>query len=105
MRPKRTWEEMNCPPRPLIFEGWADYMADKLPSTFQWRPIDFPNTPPPIDTARLYYRVGWTALALWDGKIYFVDEILGFDAMVDLLRSRVPRFICYLSLTRDFGYE
>jgi hypothetical protein len=80
-------------------------MADKLPSTFKWRPIDFPNTPPPMDTARLYYRVGWTALALWDGKIYFVDEILSFDAMVELLRSRLRIFIFYSPLTRDFSYE
>ena len=103
MRHKRSWEEMNCPQRPLIFEGWAD--LDKRPSTFKWEPMDFPNTPPSMDTARLYYRVGWTALVLWDGKIYFVDEILGFDAMVELLRSRLRIFISYSPLTRDFSYE
>ena len=99
MRHKRSWVEMNCPKRPLVFEGWGD--LDKRPSTFKWEPMDF-GSPPPPGTARLYYRVGWTALVLCNNMVYFTDEIYGFDEMVELTRGRFPRFILQLPLQRDY---
>lgn len=103
MRHKRSWEEMNCPPRPLVYEGWVD--LDKRPSTFKWEQMDFPIEDPPKGTARLYYRIGWTALVVWNGTIYFADEILGFESMIDLARERFPRFALQSALKRDYSYE
>ena len=104
MRHKRSWEEMNCPQRPLIFEGWAD--LDKRPSTFKWEPMDFPPGLREIGTARIYYRVGWTALLLWDGAIYFADELFLFDEMIELLRSRMfARFLLQTTWKRDLQYD
>lgn len=70
----------------MLFEGWKD--LDTRPSTFTWLPIDL-EAPRERGTARLYYRVGWTAVILWDSRCYFADQILTFDGMIELIRSQL----------------
>lgn len=55
-----------------------------------------------MNTARLYYRAGWTALFLWDRTVYFVDELLLFDEIVELICAR---FGVRYELQRDHSYE
>lgn len=102
MRPKRTWVEMNCPPRPLCFKGWVEYETGQMPSTFNWQPMDFPAGLRSVATGRLYYRAGWTALFLSDGTIYFADELLLFEEMLELICAR---FGARYDVKRDHSYE
>lgn len=85
MRTIRTSEEVHFGKRPLCFCGWPNE-ADR-PSYFSFK---FPDemSRPPHATARLYYRNGWTGVILWNGEIYFAEQILTFDAMIELARSR-----------------
>ena len=38
--------------------------------------------------ARLDYKNGWTVIVFWNSEVYFADEILTFDGMIELIRSR-----------------
>lgn len=34
--------------------------------------------------------MGWTALVLWNTQTFFVEEIITFDGMIELIRERFP---------------
>ena len=99
MRRRRKWLEINCPPRPLCFAGFPSDV--ERPATFKWEPMDF-DAPKVARKARLYYRVGWSALLFWTGEIFFAEEILSFDALLELLRSRFDNSNLQMAITRDF---
>lgn len=62
--------------------------------------MDF-QAPEVHGTARMYYRNGWTALVFWNSRMYFVDRILTFDAMIELM---AVRFGGDFVVNRDYGY-
>ncbi len=85
MRHVRTSEEVHYPKRPLCFCGWPD---DPRPFSFTFKSSDELQSPLGYRSARLYYRNGWTGVVLWNGEVYFAEQILTFDAMIELLRAR-----------------
>ena len=98
MKAKRSWDEVHLGPRPLLFAGWDD-LAQR-PSTFRWEPIDF--QPPKVANAgKLYYRNGWTAVIFWNHGIYFADEILTFEDMLNLIEERFHPSYLRNPVTRD----
>lgn len=73
--------------RPIVFHGWPG--ERQRPSSFRFERGHFPPGGR-LQTAQLYWRLGWTALLFWNQEIYFADEMLTFDGMMELLRSRFP---------------
>lgn len=74
-------------PRPLCFNGQP--AESKRPSSFPFRGMTvFPGGN--ANQARLYYRLGWTAIVFWNAETFFVEEILTFDGMIELIRERFP---------------
>lgn len=71
--------------RPLCFCGCPE--PHVRPSSFPFADIEFMH-PSQHHTAFLHYLNGWTALVFWNTDTYFADEILTFDAMIELLRER-----------------
>lgn len=102
MKGRRTWEEMNVGERPLCFDRWP--VPEVSPSTFKFEPEDEGLWAHSKDqgTARLFYRHGWTAVVFWNSDIYFTDEILTFDDMIDLIRSRFSKVYLSAPVTRDY---
>lgn len=89
-----------CDPRPLCFCG-------EPPA--QIRPFSFPFVGMTIEPGgmlnrgRLYYRSGWTALVLWNAECFFVEQILTFDGMIELLRERFPeKFFLQAPIEREY---
>lgn len=97
----RKWENGDfSSPRPLCFCGWPT--AKERPHTFNFDRVDF-CWPREQLTARLYYRVGWTALVFWNGHTYFADEILTFEGMLELVRARfAANFYLQAEIKRDY---
>ena len=85
MKGRRTWEQMNIGKRPLCYDQWP--AATVRPATFQFERSNL-EAPALWGTARIYYENGWTAIALYNSRIYFADETLTFDAMMELISSR-----------------
>lgn len=89
MRDIRQWERGDFSDlRPLCFDGFP---VDRVrPSSFEFQslPILFLSARPASGKARIYYRNGWTGIVLWNGQVYFAEQILTFDAMIELVRSR-----------------
>jgi len=57
-----------------------------------------------INRGRLYYRLGWTALILWNAQAFFVEEILTFDGMIELIRERFPeKFFLQAPIEREYA--
>jgi hypothetical protein len=84
MRTVRRWEDGDfSEPRPLCFAGWPALS----PASFTFRYQDELRRPS-HGHATLYYRNGWTGLILWNGNLYFCEQILTFNAMLELIRSR-----------------
>lgn len=51
----------------------------------------------------MYYRLGWTALVLWNTEAFFVEEILTFDGMIELIRNRYPeKFFLQAPIEREY---
>lgn len=91
MRTVRRWEQGEfSAPRPLVFKGWPG--SAERPSSFRFEPSHFAGVTPGgrLQSARIFYRLGWTAVIFWNRDIYFADETLTFDGMIELLRSRFP---------------
>ena len=85
MRNVRRWELGEFSEvRPFCFCGWPEIR----PSSFSFQALDEIQRPPQHGTARLYYRNGWTGVVLWNGELYFAEQILTFDDMIELARSR-----------------
>ena len=82
-----------------MYKGWG---LNRV-STFQFQKFDLCK-PARIGTARMYYRVGWTAIIFWDAGVYFADGIYGFDEMINLVRSRFG-LQWPLSITREYDDE
>jgi len=88
MRHVRKWETGEfSQQRPLCFLGWP---GDNHPSSFPYQRSAIWATPP-SGTALLEYKNGWTALFVWNGDAYFTEEIVTFDAMLELIRARFDR--------------
>ena len=103
MRNLRSRDEMDLgSSRPLIYRGFAG--ADRRPSSFPWKGDDFQIMILQMKrgTVRLDYRAGWTALVFWNAEVYFADEILTFDAMIDLIASRFEFGAFNFPVRRDY---
>lgn len=104
MRHVRRWEQGEfSEPRPLAFSNWpAKY---KQPSSFPFTPHDFETIPPAgrLNSARIFYKKGWTAVMFWNRDLYFVDETLTFDGIIELIRSRfAEKFYLQASIVREY---
>ena len=95
---RRTWEDMKLGPRPLCYLGFPDNL---VPSSFPSKMIF--NPPAAYGTARLDYKNGWTVIVFWNGEIYFVDEILTFDGMMELIRSRFDGSHLRVPVEREYA--
>lgn len=99
MRHPRRWEDGDFgPQRPLCFKGIP--MEPERPSSFTFNRDEF-QAPSGKQSARLYYRVGWTAIIFWNSDIYFVDDILTFDGIIELIRARFSAFYLQAPINRD----
>jgi hypothetical protein len=101
MRHVRKWDtgEMS-EPRPLCFCGQPE--DARRPSSF---PFSKMSCAPGgrLYRARMYYRLGWTALVLWNTEAFFVEEILTFDGMIELIRNRYPeKFFLQAPIEREY---
>ena len=92
---RRTWEDINLGPRPLCYRGFPDGL---VPSSFPFRGVKL-NKPLALGKARLDYKNGWTVVVFWNAAVYFADEILTFDGMMELIRSR---FDVRATVERDY---
>lgn len=104
MRHVRKWDQGEfSEPRPLAFLGQPH--EHKRPSSFPWKPGDFDGIPHGgrLQSARIFYKLGWTALLFWNRDLYFVDETLTFDGMIELIRSRFAgKFYLQGPITREY---
>ena len=103
MRHVRKWEtgEMSGVKRPLCFCGQPS--AHERPSSFPFVKMSFAPGGR-INRGRLYYRLGWTALILWNAQAFFVEEILTFDGMIELIRERFPeKFFLQAPIEREYA--
>lgn len=102
MKGRRSWEQMNIGERPICYDRWP--ALEIAPSTFKFEPEDERLWAHPKDQgeARLFYRHGWTAIVYWNSDIYFADEILTFDGMIELIRSRFSKPYLSEPVTRDY---
>jgi len=96
---RRTQDEIKLGPRPFCYSGFPDH--DLTPSSFPFR--DMPNVPVARGMARLDYKAGWTAVVFWNAEVYFADEILLFDDMIELIRSRFDKFHLRAPVERDYA--
>jgi hypothetical protein len=85
MRKIRSRDEIDLGPRPLCYYGEPSPL--RRPSSFSFAKFDAPP-PGTRGTARLYYRLGWTAVVFWNSDMYFTEDILTFDGMIELIRER-----------------
>jgi hypothetical protein len=85
MKARRTWIEMNVAPWPHCFRGIPCPLA--RPSSWNFDGIDL-SVPSSTGGARLEYRNGWTAVIFWNHDLYFADQIMLFDEMLELIDSR-----------------
>jgi hypothetical protein len=97
---RRTQDEMNLGPRPLCYDGFPD--ADFSPSSFPFRGVKL-NKPLALGKARLDYKNGWTVVVFWNAAVYFADEILTFDGMMELIRSRFDALHLRAPVERDYA--
>ena len=85
LRSIKSWENGDfSEPRPLCYVGWPE---QNCAASFTFVPGDL-MLPLAYRTAILQYKGGWTSLALWNGDVYFTEQIITFDAMIALLRAR-----------------
>lgn len=100
MRDIRSRDELDLgSPRPLCYCGEPD--AAHRPSSFSFADFN-PHLDIPYGRARLYYRLGWTAVVFWNSERYFTDEILTFDAMIGLIRERFDKLYLRAPITRVY---
>lgn len=101
MRHVRKWEtgEMS-EPRPLCFCGQPE--DARRPSSFPFKTMTIlPGGR--VGRARMYYRLGWTAIVFWNSQVFFVEEIRTFDGMMDLIRERFPeKFFLQAPIEREY---
>ena len=103
MRQVKRWEQGDfSAPRPLLFAGWPR-ACERPSSKLALSTLNIPEPPAGSLTARLDYHNGWTVVVFSNADTYFADEILDFDGMMDLIRSRFPeRFYMKAAITRDY---
>lgn len=103
MRNVRKWEtgEMSGIQRPLCFCGQPE--DQRRPSSFPFRNMNIlPGGR--FGCGRLYYRLGWTAIVLWNSQTFFVEEIVTFDGMIELIRERFPdKFFLQAPIEREYA--
>lgn len=102
MRDLRTRDEIDLGPRPLCYCGEPD--TRRRPSSFSFSNFDAP-APGGRGTARLYYRLGWTAVIFWNSDSYFAEDILTFDGMIELIRSRFDKLYLRAPIVRDHDFD
>jgi hypothetical protein len=68
-----------------MYENWAD-MASRV-SAFPWKEHEL-EPASSFGYARIYWKMSWTAVTLWNGEMYFADTIILFDEMINLVRTR-----------------
>lgn len=104
MRSVRRWEQGEfSETRPLAFDQWPAQRT--RPSSFPFTHLDFSEIPPGgrMNTARIFYKMGWTAVMFWNRDLYFVDETLTFDGMIELIRSRFSeKFYLQARVEREY---
>lgn len=105
MRHVRQWDQGEfSAQRPLCYSGWPN--RRERPSSFEFTEQDFSEIPPAgrINHARLFYKKGWTAVIFWNQDIYFTDETLTFDGMIELVRSRFSeKFYLQAQVEREYA--
>jgi hypothetical protein len=101
---QKTWREQEITENfPRCYYGWDE--PSERPSTFNFAPgwMQAPPHRAGVYTARLYWRNGWTGLIFSSTAVFFVDEILTFDAMIDLINARFPRYLeTDTAIVRDY---
>jgi hypothetical protein len=101
MRHVRKWEngEMS-EPRPLCFCGEPE--PQRRPSSFPFRSMHIAPGGR-LNRARIYYRLGWTAVVFWNSEAFFTEEIRTFDGMMELIRERFPeKFFLQAPIEREY---
>lgn len=102
MRHVRKWEtgEMSGLQRPLCFCG--EPPARERPSSFPFHSMTI-DPGGRLGKARIYYRLGWTAVVFWNSQTFFAEQILTFDGMIDLIRERFPeKFFLQAPIEREY---
>jgi len=104
LRTLRSRDEIDLgSPRPLCYSGFPD--DDLVPSSFPFRVPEMVlklNRPVARGMARLDYKDGWTVVIFWNSEVYFADEILTFDGMIELIRSRFDKFHLRADVEREY---
>lgn len=99
-RHRKTQEEYLTGPVPRMYQDWGE--MERRVTMFPWKEGEI-TCPSSVGYARICWKMSWTALALWDGSIYFADTIILFDEMMELIRKRFEREWPAFEIERENG--